>query len=78
LIAGLLRAVAWEARPRFQVSPHENFTELVVNATTVGAVSTFTPLVNLPVNTTYHWRVRANGAKGPSLWSPAWLFTVVP
>jgi len=50
----------------------------VVNATSVGAVSTFTPLVNLPVNTTYHWRVRANGAKGPSLWSPAWLFTVVP
>jgi hypothetical protein len=62
-----------------QVSKNSMFTSLVVNKNTVGAVSNYTPLVNLPVNIPLYWRVRANGLNGPSLWSaPTWSFTVVP
>jgi chitodextrinase len=62
-----------------QVSKNNSFTQLVVNKNTVGAVSIYTPLVNLPANVTLYWRVRANGVNGPSLWSsPVWSFTVVP
>jgi large repetitive protein len=49
-----------------QVSKNSAFTSLVVNAT--ATTSTYTPVTNLPVGTLY-WRVKANGANGPSLWS---------
>jgi hypothetical protein len=59
-----------------QVSRNSTFTSLVVNATVTP--STYTPTINLPVGTLY-WRVKANGANGPSLWSsPSWSFTIIP
>jgi hypothetical protein len=63
-----------------QVSRNNSFTLLVVNATTVGAVSNYTPLINLPINIPLYWRVRANGLNGPSLWQtlPYWYFTITP
>jgi hypothetical protein len=61
-----------------QVSKNDTFAPLVVNATPVGAATSYKPPVNLPANVTLYWRVRANGVNGPSLWSPAWSFTVVP
>jgi hypothetical protein len=65
-------------RYTIQVSRYSSFTSLVVNATTVGPVSNYTLLVNLPANVTLYWRVKANGANGPSLWSNIWSFKVVP
>jgi hypothetical protein len=60
-----------------QVSRNGAFTSLVVNKTVVS--STYTPTINLPANITLYWRVKANGANGPSLWStPVWSFTVTP
>jgi hypothetical protein len=55
-----------------QVSRNSTFTSLVFSVNVTN--STFTPLVNLPLGTLY-WRVRAYGANGPSLWSPAFNFT---
>jgi hypothetical protein len=49
-----------------QVSTSSAFTTLLVNVTMVP--STYTPTINFPVGTLY-WRVKANGANGPSLWS---------
>jgi V8-like Glu-specific endopeptidase len=61
-----------------QVSKNNTFTLLVVNASVIGGTnSQYTPLVNLPVNMTLYWRVRANGLNGPSLWSTG-SFMVVP
>jgi hypothetical protein len=34
----------------------------------------YTPAVNLPVNSVLYWRVQAKGANGPSSWSPVWAF----
>jgi M6 family metalloprotease-like protein len=61
-----------------QVSRNNSFTLLVVNTKTNGATSTYTPLANLPAGVMLYWRARANGANGPSLWSPTWSFTVTP
>ncbi len=54
-----------------QVSKNSTFTALVVNKTLSGvATTTFTPPANLPTGITpYYWRVRVNGANGPSVWS---------
>jgi hypothetical protein len=60
------------------VSRNNSFTLIVINTNTVGAVSTFTPLANLPANVTYYWRVRASGTNGPSLWSPTWSISITP
>jgi hypothetical protein len=60
-----------------QVSQNNTFTLLWVNATSL--TSNYTPLVNLPANIPLYWRVRTNGANGPSLWSsPVWSLTVKP
>jgi len=61
-----------------QVSRSNTFTPLVLTATTVGAVSTYTPTINLPANVQLFWRVRANSPNGPSLWSAIWSFTILP
>jgi hypothetical protein len=69
-----------------QISKNDTFTQIVVTATTSASrlpptylpVSTYTPLVNLPNGITLYWRVRTNGPNGPSGWSPAWNFTIVP
>jgi hypothetical protein len=80
----LLRpSFTWNAVPgavsyTIQVSKNNTFTPLLVNATTVKAAISYKPLLNLPVNIPLYWRVRANGANGPSLWSPVWSITVVP
>ena len=59
-----------------QVSRNSAFTSLAVNKTVL--LSAYTPTINLPANVTLYWRVKANGANGPSLWSPVWNFTITP
>lgn len=49
-----------------QVSTSSSFGTLLVNSTTVS--STYTPLKNLPAGRVIYWRVRANGANGPTDW----------
>jgi peptide/nickel transport system substrate-binding protein len=50
-----------------QISLYSNFSTLFLTANQTGL--TFTPTKNLTQNKTIHWRVRANGANGPSLWA---------
>jgi len=57
-----------------QVSRYSNFSTLLVNATAVN--STYIPVVNMPRTVILYWRVRANGANGPSLWSDIQTFTI--
>ncbi|MFZ5902859.1 MAG: M4 family metallopeptidase [Chloroflexota bacterium] len=60
-----------------QVSKNDTFTQLVLNKT--AATNSYTPTAALPANIPLFWRVKANGANGPSLWSdPTWSFTVTP
>jgi hypothetical protein len=56
-----------------QVSTSPVFASTVVNATATG--TSYTPTVNLPKNVMLYWRLRANGANGPSLWADGggWL-----
>jgi hypothetical protein len=58
-----------------QVSTNNTFTSLWVNAT--AATSSYTPLINLPVNTLFYWRVRTNGINGPSPWTSS-TFRIIP
>jgi hypothetical protein len=55
-----------------QVSLYSNMKEPKVNTSV--ADSQFNPTKDLPVKSTLYWRVRANGANGPSLWSEVWSF----
>jgi hypothetical protein len=57
-----------------QVSKVNTFATLLVNAS--ATTSAYTPTVNLPAGTTLYWRVRTNGANGPSNWSPATTFII--
>ncbi len=50
-----------------QISKYSNFAAVMVSAPTIA--SAFTMPADLPANTTFYWRVRANGVNGPSLWS---------
>jgi len=59
-----------------QVSTSPTFSSNLVNATT--PLSTYTPIANLPANTTLYWRVRINGVNGPSYWSSSFSLTVTP
>jgi len=60
-----------------QVSRNDAFTSFGLTKTVT--TSAYTPVTNLPANTLLFWRVKANGANGPSLWSiPVWSFTVTP
>jgi hypothetical protein len=69
----------WEDTPGaasylVQVSLDENFSSYLVSTTTY--TSYFTPTINLPAGVTVYWRVRANGANGPSLWSEVHSFVI--
>ncbi len=50
-----------------QISTSPTFSSLLVNATT--SASTYTMQKDLPPGRTIYWRVRVNGANGPSAWS---------
>jgi hypothetical protein len=56
-----------------QVSKFSNFTSTVMNVTTTG--SSYIHTADLAANTVYYWRVRANGANGPSPYSAVRAFT---
>jgi mannan endo-1,4-beta-mannosidase len=56
-----------------QVSTSPTFATSLANATIT--LSTYTPTISLPSGYVIFWRVRANGANGPSDWSPTILFT---
>ena len=56
-----------------QVSKNQAFTQMVLNEST--STSTFTPLQDLPPAATLYWRVRVDGANGPSPWSDVRSFT---
>ena len=61
-----------------QVSTSATFTGLLAINRTV-SVPTYTHTLNLTANTTYYWRVRANGSYGPGFWqSPVFSFTTGP
>ena len=55
-----------------QVSTSPTFGTLLVSSTTVS--STYTPIKNLPAGKTIYWRVKVNGANGPSAWSTVFSF----
>ncbi len=56
-----------------QVSRNANFTSPLVNKTL--KATSYTPATDLPAGgVTLYWRVRANGANGPSAWSNAGSF----
>jgi hypothetical protein len=57
---------------QFTISANGNMTTPLINAVTVS--SDYVPVVDLPANTALFWRVRANGANGPSAWSDTWTF----
>ncbi len=57
-----------------QVSTTSSFSTRLVNTTV--SVLTYTPTVTLPKGIPLYWRVRANGANGPSLWSSVYQFTI--
>jgi hypothetical protein len=50
-----------------QLSLSATFGTLITSATPTGP--TYTATISLPQNKTIHWRVRANGPIGPSLWT---------
>jgi hypothetical protein len=50
-----------------QISTASTFASTVVNATTTP--SQYTTVIDLPKGVMLYWRVRANGANGPSLWA---------
>lgn len=59
-----------------QVSKNATFTLLVTNLSV--ATNSYTRTMNLAANTLYYWRVRVNGAYGPSAWSTVFTFTTTP
>ena len=59
-----------------QVSTNNLFTTFVVNVNPT--TTTFTHTTNLPTQKVLEVRVRANGANGPSPWSPVVSFMIVP
>jgi glycoside hydrolase-like protein len=57
-----------------QVSLFDNFSSNLISAAVVP--SAYTPGVDLPRGAALYWRVRANGANGPSLWSEVRSFVI--
>jgi hypothetical protein len=57
-----------------QISQFDSFSTTLVNSNVVN--SAFTPAIDLPIGVTIYWRVRANGANGPSLWSALRSLTI--
>jgi multiple sugar transport system substrate-binding protein len=79
-VGSLKPAFDWQDVPgatgyAIQVSRNTAFSSLVVNKTISTATSTYIPTTNLPAGTTLYWRVRANGANGPSDWMAYERFT---
>ncbi len=57
------------------ISRNANMAGPILSAT-LGAVSTFTPIADLPANTLLYWHVRAMSTTyGTSSWSETWSFT---
>jgi hypothetical protein len=56
-----------------QISSRSDFSKVTV--TGKPSIAEYTPTSDLPKNIPMYWRVRAEGANGPSLWSTAWSFT---
>jgi predicted phage tail protein len=50
-----------------QISTSPTFSTFIVNGTTTDSI--YVMLKNLPAGKTIYWRVRVNGANGPSLWT---------
>jgi hypothetical protein len=72
-------------RPTFTWNPVTDITTYTIQVATSSAFSTtlvstkvtgttYTPTTNLTASKTLYWRVRAEGANGPSLWSPVFSF----
>jgi uncharacterized repeat protein (TIGR01451 family) len=57
---------------QIQISKYANMSSPSVSKTVYG--SYYDPTSDLPVKRTLYWRVRAQGANGPSLWSEVRLF----
>jgi hypothetical protein len=56
-----------------QISTSANFSTFLVNGTTMN--SAYNLLKDLPAGTTIYWRVKVNGANGPSAWTTAQFTT---
>jgi hypothetical protein len=56
-----------------QVSTSPNFSTFLVNSSTMN--SAYTLLKDLPAGKTIYWRVKVNGANGPSAWAAAQFTT---
>jgi hypothetical protein len=56
-----------------RISSTSAFSSTVVNSKASG--TSYVPTIDLPLNKVLYWRVRAEGANGPSLWSAVWTFT---
>jgi hypothetical protein len=56
-----------------QISKNQTFTQVFINGYPKG--SAYVPTVNLSKNTVLYWRVRVQGANGPSAFSPYRSFT---
>jgi Leucine-rich repeat (LRR) protein len=68
----------WDAVPgatsyTIQLSLYANFSSMVTSGKPTG--TTYSPSISLPQNKIVYWRVRAEGANGPSLWSTPQSFT---
>jgi uncharacterized repeat protein (TIGR02543 family) len=83
IFAGLRPVFDWEDSPgasgyTIQISRNATFSSLVVNVTLNTPISSYTPTVNLPAGIPLWWRVRANGANGPSAWSVETFQVITP
>ncbi|MGD0752107.1 MAG: hypothetical protein ABSA23_11935 [Anaerolineales bacterium] len=58
-----------------QVSKVTSFSSLLVNGSVSSTASSYTPGSNLPAGTPLYWRIRTNGANGPSDWMAYESFT---
>ena len=56
-----------------QISTRADFSTVLKSSTVTASV--YKPTSDLPANTALYWKVQAQGANGPSLWSSAWSFT---
>ncbi len=64
--------VTGESSYTIQISTSSTFSSTVVN--TSASTTSYTPTKNLPSGKVLYWRVRAEGANGPSLWSQIYSF----
>jgi hypothetical protein len=72
-VASLKPTFSWNtvsgaASYALQVSKVTSFSTLLMNVSISKSASTYTPASNLPASTPLYWRIRTNGANGPSNW----------